>query len=67
MFRAGITEISTSSTKSFDDAIRMGIKQANEELKNVGGTWIRNKKVVFENGKISEYRVTMEVTFVVEE
>jgi|RhiMetdeSRZDD1v2_1073273.scaffolds.fasta_scaffold17405_9 flavin-binding protein dodecin len=66
LFRAGITEISASSTKSFDDAIQMGIKRANEMLKNVGGTWIRNKKVVL-SGTVTEYQVTIEVTFVVEE
>ena len=48
MFRAGITEISTSSSKGFDDAIQMEIKCANEMLKNV----------VFWNDKISGYRVT---------
>ena len=64
---AGVTEISASSTKSFDDAIQLGIQRANETFKNIGSTWVREKKVIRDNGKISQYRVTIEVTFIVEE
>ncbi|MGH9426335.1 MAG: dodecin family protein [Terriglobia bacterium] len=64
---ARITEITASSTKSFDDAIQLGIKRANKRLKNVMGAWIRGQKVVVENGKITQYRVNMKITFVLEE
>ena len=61
---ARITEITSSSKKGFDDAVRIGISRANKTLENVMGAWIKSQKVVCINGKISEYRVTMKVTFV---
>ena len=61
---AKVTEIIAASTKSFEDAVREGIARANETLKNVQGAWIAEQKVVVEKGKITEYRVTMRVTFV---
>jgi len=59
-----VTEITSSSTKSFEDAIQIGISRANKKLQNVKGAWIQDQKVVVENGKITEYRVNMKVTFV---
>lgn len=64
---AKVTEITASSTKSFDDAVQLGISRANKTLKNVSGAWIRGQKVVVEKGKITEYRVNLKVTFVLEE
>ncbi len=61
---ARITEISASSAKSFDDAIRAGLKRANKTLQNVSGAWIKSQKVVCVDGKIAEYRVNMKVAFV---
>jgi len=61
---ARVTEITSSSTKSFEDAIVVGISRANKTLQNVKGAWIQDQKVVVENGKITEYRVNMKVTFV---
>jgi hypothetical protein len=61
---ARVTEITSSSTKSFEDAIVVGIKRANKTLQNVKGAWIQDQKVVVEDGKITEYRVNMKVTFV---
>ncbi len=61
---ARITEITSSSKKSFDDAVRVGIARANKTLENVMGAWIKGQKVVCVNGRISEYRVTLKVTFV---
>ena len=62
---ARVTEIKASSTKSFDDAIRVGVARANKTLKNVRGAWIENQELVIdENGKITEYRVQMKVTFI---
>jgi len=61
---AKVSEIIASSSKSFDDAIAKGIKRANKTLENVRGAWIAEQKVEVEGGKITEYRVTMRVTFV---
>jgi len=63
-----ITEIKSSSAVSFDDAMKKGIARARKTLKNVRGAWIWNQEVLLDNkGKISEYRVQMKITFVLEE
>jgi len=65
---ARVTEIKSSSRVSFDDAVKKGIARANKTLKNVRGAWIWNQEVLVDkNGKISEYRVQMKVTFILEE
>jgi dodecin len=61
---ARVTEITSSSSTSFDDAIRDGLARANKTLENVTGAWIKAQEVVAKNGKISEYRVRMKITFV---
>ena len=61
---ARITELSASSRKSFEDAIESGIKRANETLDNIEGAWVQDMKVKCKDGKISEYRVNLKVTFV---
>ncbi len=64
---ARVTEITSSSTKSFEDAIQTGVDRANKTLQNVKGAWIKEQKVVVNAGKIAEYRVTMKVTFVLKD
>jgi flavin-binding protein dodecin len=65
---ARVTEIKSSSTKSFEDAIKEGIARANKTLKNLRGAWIENQEVVInDKGQISEYRVQMKVTFILED
>ena len=64
---AKITEISSSSAKSFEDAVADGIKRANKTLKNITGAWVQDMKVDVEKGKIVAYRVNMKVTFVLED
>jgi flavin-binding protein dodecin len=61
---ARVTEIISSSEKSFDDAVEKGIKRAAKTLKNVEGAWIKEQKVIVKNGKIAEYRVDLKVTFI---
>lgn len=61
---AKITELTSSSKKSFDDAIATGIKRATKTLEHVSGAWIQDQEVVIEKGSIVEYRVRMRVTFV---
>lgn len=65
---ARVTEIKASSTKSFDDAIKAGIARANKTLHNVKSAWIENQEVLVDDqGNISEYRVQMRITFVLED
>ena len=61
---ARVTEIKSSSKKSFDDAIKTGIARASKTLKNVKGAWVAEQDLVVTAGKISEYRVLMKVTFI---
>lgn len=61
---AKVTEITSSSSKSFEDAIKQGIARADKTLDNVRGAWIQEQTVVVAKGKITEYRVNMKVTFV---
>lgn len=61
---AKITELSASSSKSFEDAIEKGIKRANDTLDNVEGAWVQDMKVTCKDGKVDEYRVNLRVTFV---
>jgi flavin-binding protein dodecin len=65
---ARVTEIKSSSRLSFDDAIKKGIARANKTLTNVRAAWIWNQEVLVDKkGKISEYRVQMKVTFILED
>ncbi|HLU38969.1 MAG TPA: dodecin family protein [Planctomycetota bacterium] len=61
---ARVTEITAQSNKGFEDAIEVGIARACKTLQNVRGAWVKEQKVVVENDRISAYRVTMRVTFV---
>lgn len=63
---ARVTEIIASSPKSFEDAVKIGVKRACKTLKNVQGAWVEGQKVVVKGGKISEYRVNLKVTFILE-
>jgi flavin-binding protein dodecin len=64
---AKVTEITASSTKSFEDALRVGIARAEKTLKNIKSAWIQEQKVKIEGGKITEFRVNMKVTFVLKD
>ncbi len=61
---AKVTEISSTSPKSFEDAIQQGLTRAGKTLRNVRGAWIKEQHVRCENGKVTEYQVNMMVTFV---
>lgn len=61
---ARITEISSISSKSFEDAVVQGIDRANKTLKNVKGAWVKDQEVTVENGRVSGYKVVLKVTFV---
>jgi flavin-binding protein dodecin len=64
---ARVTEISSQSTRSFEDAVRQGISRANQTLRNVTGAWIKEHQVAVVDGKITGYRVNMLVTFILED
>jgi dodecin len=63
---AKVSEITSSSTKSFDDAIEEGIQRASKTLRGIQGAWIQDQKVVINDGKIVEYRVNMKISFVLD-
>ncbi len=63
---AKITEIVASSTVSFDDALKNGIARACKTIRGVKGAWIQDQKVVVNDGKVVEYRVTMKLTFLLD-
>jgi len=64
---ARITEVISTSTVSFDDAIRKGVERAARTLDNVNGAWVLDQKVIVANGSISEFQVTLKITFVLNE
>ena len=62
------TEIKSSSALSFDDAMKKGIARARKTLTNVRGAWIENQEVLIDDkGKITEYRIQLKITFILED
>jgi flavin-binding protein dodecin len=64
---ARVTEISATSTTSFEDAIKHGLERANATLRNVKSAWIKEQQVRVDGGSISEYQVNMLVTFILDD
>lgn len=64
---AKVTELSVTSTKSFEDAIQEGIERATKTLRNVKGAWVKEMRVSVEDNKVSEYQVNLQITFVLDE
>ena len=63
---AKVVEVTSSSQKSFEDAIQTGISKVTETVKNVQGAWINEQKVIIQDNKITEYRVNLKISFVVD-
>lgn len=61
---AKVTEVISSSKKSFEDAVAKGVKRASKTLKNVRSAWVKDQEAVVDDGKVVLYRVTMKITFV---
>ncbi len=61
---AKVTEIIASSEKSFEDAVNVGVKRACKTLKNVTSAWVQDQSVSISKGKVTEYRVNLKITFV---
>ena len=64
---AKITEISATSTKGFDDAIKVGLRRAEKTLRNISGAWVKSMKVDYSKGKITDYRVLLKVSFILKD
>jgi flavin-binding protein dodecin len=64
---ARVTKITAASSKSWQDAVDQGLKRANQTLRGIIGLHVLEQKARIEKGKINEYRVTMEITFVLED
>jgi dodecin len=63
---AKVVEVSASSPTSFEDAVKNGIEKAGESLRGIKGAWVSEEKVEVEDGKITQYRVTLRISFVLE-
>lgn len=63
---AKVSEITATSKKSFEDAIEKGVKRAGKTLKNLSSAWVADQEVAIENDKVTEYRVRLRVTFILE-
>ncbi len=63
---ARVTEISSTSEQSFEDAIRQGRERATKTLRGVTSAWVKEQRVKLENGRVSEYQVNLQITFVLE-
>jgi flavin-binding protein dodecin len=64
---ARVTEISSTSTKSFEDAIQQGIARATKTLRNVKSAWVKEQRVEVENDQVVEYQVNLLITFVLDD
>ncbi len=63
---AKITEISSSSSKSYEDAIETGIERANKTLNGIKSAWVKDHQVSVKGGKVTEHRVVLKITFVLD-
>ncbi len=64
---AKVTEISASSSTSFEDAVRTGIARASQTLDRIQGAWVKEQNIVCDGENITEYRVVMKVTFILKD
>ena len=64
---AKVSEISSTSTKSFEDAIQQGLGRASKTLRNIRSAWIKEHQVRSDGGRVTEYQVNMMVTFVIDD
>jgi len=61
---AKVIEITSGSKESFEDAVKKGIERASNTVKDIKSAWIKDQSVKVEDGKVTEYRVDMKVTFI---
>ena len=63
---AKVVELTAGSPTSFEDAVKNGVEKASETLRNIQGAWVSEEKVEVKDGKVTEFRVTLRITFLVE-
>jgi dodecin len=64
---AKISEITSTSKTSFDDAVADGIKRASKTIRGISGAWVADQEVAVKAGKIVEYKVRLRLTFVLDD
>jgi len=64
---AKVIEISSVSPDSFEDAVRQGVARASKTVNNITAAWIQDQQVSVKSGQITEYRVLLKITFVLED
>jgi flavin-binding protein dodecin len=64
---AKVIEISSTSTDSFDTAVKDGVKRASQSVRNITSAWVKDMRVTVKDGGISEYQVNMQVTFLLDD
>ncbi len=64
---AKVIEIISSSKKSFEDAVAQGVAKAADSLHDITGAWVKEQSAKVVNGKVTEYRVNLKVTFVLKD
>lgn len=61
---AKVIEITAGSKTGFEDAIKQGVERASDTVQGIASAWVKEQSVVVDNNKVTEYRVTMKVTFI---
>ena len=64
---SSVARVISSSTESFEHAVKVGIERANKTLDNIQGAWVKDQNVTIKNGKVEEFRVVMKVTFILKD
>jgi flavin-binding protein dodecin len=64
---ARVTEISSTSPQSFEDAVKQGIDRATKTLRGVTAAWLQDQRVIIRDGKAVEYQVNLKITFILDE
>jgi flavin-binding protein dodecin len=64
---AKVSEISATSSKSFEDALKQGIARAHKTIRNIRSAWVKEQQVRVSKGAITEYQVNLMVTFVIDD
>jgi len=64
---AKVIEITSTSKKGFEDAVESGIKRASKTMRGIDGAWVQDQEVAVKNGKVTEYKVRLRLTFLLDE
>lgn len=64
---AKVIELNAASKTSMEDAVKAGLKKCAETVKNIQGAWVNEIKVVSDDaGNVTEWRVNLKITFLVQ-